>query len=266
MSIKVTVIGCGRMGGAILEKLHKKGFSAAGVEKDPGTINSLGEKGIECYETVSSVPVSEVYIVAVKPSLVNEVLDDLSPLLKRGDIVCSIAAGVRLESIKNSLPESAAAARVMPNTPLTAGEGMSCICFPGASAEQYGALEEIFALFGRTMRVDQDRMNTVTAVSGSGPAYFFLMGEVMEKFASDNGISQEDARILAGQTAAGAGAMMKDSTAGFGKLREDVTSPGGTTEAAVKHLKEKGFVEIFCEAMKKASERAEELSGSGETR
>ena len=259
MSLNITVIGCGRMGSAIVQALIKSGYSVAAVEKNSETGSPSREvKGF--YRDISLSPPSDVYIFAVKPGDIKGALSELKSAggLSGDPVIISVAAGVTVSMIKK-ITGTGRVARVMPNTPALLGAGMSCVCFPDASEDEYKTVEKLFSTMGETQRVGEEQMNAVTALSGSGPAYVYLMGEVMKRFAEKKGFSGEEAERLAAQTVYGAGVMMRSSGESFEKLRKNVTSPGGTTEAAVKHLKEEGFDRILADAIAKASLRASEL-------
>ena len=149
----------------------------------------------------------------------------------------------------------------MPNTPCIVGEGVSIISAGSdVSSETVNLVEKIFGGMGKVLKVEESLMDTVTALSGSGPAYFFLIAEIMEKFALDNSIDKNLARVIISQTIKGAGILMAESNKSFSELRHDVTSPGGTTEAAIKYLKENKFSEVFYKALNEAKIRSCKLS------
>jgi len=263
MKIKnVTIIGCGRMGNAVLSAVNSlEGMNVYGVEKDSEKRDILRkESGYEIYARLNEAPDSEIYIIAVKPQEIETVLTELKEKVDENMCVVSVAAGVTVDYIKEVIGKEVAVVRVMPNTPALAGKGMTAVFVSGKS-EYAEDVKRIFGSVGAVVEVEEELMDTVTAVSGSGPAYFFLLAEVMEKFALDNGMDAESARKIAYETIIGAGELMKKSSKSFKKLREDVTSPGGTTQAAVEYMKEKGLENIFYNALEQAKKRSRELSG-----
>jgi pyrroline-5-carboxylate reductase len=140
-------------------------------------------------------------------------------------------------------------------------EGMSVIASDEATSDELNIIVDIFNGMGQTVVVDEKYMDAVTALSGSGPAYFFYFAEAMEKFAVDAGIEKEIARKLAAQTILGAGRLMnEDENTDFAQLRKNVTSPGGTTQAAIEYLESQSCGKIFYEALNKAKNRSKELS------
>jgi len=255
---KVAVIGCGKMGLALLSAISSSPeFITSGVEKDAKRATALRDKGHKVFKSVKELDETDVYVIAVKPQDMAGVLEELSIRQDVSEsIVASIAAGIKIGYIRKYLKKSHIA-RLMPNTPALIGQGVTGIAFPSAGKKEKTLIEKIFRHTGETLFIEEGLMNALTAVSGSGPAYFFLMAEIMEKFALENGIEKEKAKSLISQTVAGSGLLMKEkmSDSDFTGLREDVTSPGGTTEAALNHLLENGFEKIFKEAMEKARDK-----------
>ncbi|MFH1414764.1 MAG: pyrroline-5-carboxylate reductase [Elusimicrobiota bacterium] len=266
---RITIIGCGKMGYALLSIMEAGGqYDVRGVEKDYSRKSELA--GSTIYDSISEAGPSDIYVIAVKPQDIDKVLSELSAIIKGVSSpvwIISIAAGIRSAYIKRSLPESSARiVRLMPNTPLLFGEGLTGVVISeedrDAGKDDIRLIDSIIDALGEKVHVNEELMDAVTALSGSGPAYFFYIAEVMERFARDSGIEgTEDIRRLIYQTVRGSGQMMKMSGKPFKELKEDVTSPGGTTEAALNYLSENSFDEIFYNALRKACERSRELSG-----
>ncbi len=256
----------------------KKQFSLKGVEKDSRRRKELSEDyNFPVYKTINpkSVSDTDIFIIAVKPQTIVPPLKELKKLvahpLNKGHAykVVSIAAGIKIEFIREILGKKSNSSysliRVMPNTPALVGKGFSALsCGPKVSNKSLENVVNIFNCLGRTAIIDENLMDTVTAVSGSGPAYFFLMAQLLEEFAVENGMDRENARTMAAQTAIGSGKLMTVSDKSLEQLRNDVTSPGGTTEAALKFLESKNYDKIFKNGVKRARERSIELSSRSE--
>jgi pyrroline-5-carboxylate reductase len=205
-----------------------------------------------------------VIVLAVKPQVMQAVCTELAPAI--GDtrpLIVSIAAGIRIAQLRDWLGAELPIVRTMPNTPALIGAGASgLIANAAASTEQRHQAEAILTAAGRTVWIDrEDQMDTVTAVSGSGPAYFFLLVEALEEAAVAQGLPRETARALAAQTCLGAGRMMIESGEPPATLRERVTSPGGTTAAALNAFATGDLRGLVARAVDAATQRGRELSG-----
>jgi len=204
----------------------------------------------------------DILILSVKPQSFGDVLNQIAGAVKEGTLVLSIAAGIKVKKITDSLG-NAAVVRVMPNTPALIGEGMSVLFANEKAKGKLSEARKIFDAVGKTVIIEnEDLMDVVTAVSGSGPAYFFLMMEEMIKAGVELGLTQPQAAELVLQTAKGAAmlAIEKKETESVAQLRKNVTSPGGTTEAALKVLDKCDFGGAMRSAVKKANDRSKELS------
>lgn len=263
---RVGIIGCGNMGEILLKGLFKKISDRKNIlvgEKNEERLNYLKKK----YEKKalftpynhSVVKNSQVIIIAVKPQEVESLLKDISGFIKASHLIISIVAGIPISFIKKNIPKSGAIIRVMPNLPALIGEGMS-VYSPsrGAKEEDKKIVEEIFEGVGKVLQLNEDTMDAVTALSGSGPAYVFYMIEGMIEGGCKLGFTEEQAKILSVQTLIGAAKMIQKG-GDYRSLRKKVTSPGGTTEAALKVLIEKKWKEFLIEAIKRAYERSKEL-------
>ena len=210
-------------------------------------------------ETVAQ---AEILIVAVKPQNLPELLPLIAPALNRSHLLISICAGIPARTFEAAAPIPLRVVRVMPNTPLQVRLGAAALC-KGAHATD-ADLElaaEIFRAAGEVVCVPEEQMNAVTALSGSGPAYFYALVEALIQAGVEQGLSEEVARKLAVQTARGAGEMMAVSHASPGELRRRVTSKGGTTEAALRCMAAGKFPETIAAAVAAAVLRARELAG-----
>lgn len=208
---------------------------------------------------------ADIVVLSVKPHVMKRVLEEIAGTLKKDVLVVSIAAGITTGSIRAKLGD-VQIIRVMPNTPALVSAGASGLYNAGASEKALKAGMDIFASVGKAVVVEKEELiDAVTAVSGSGPAYFFLMMEAMIQAGIGLGLTEETAQTLVLQTAKGA-ALLAESARQRGEtpavLRQKVTSPRGTTEAAMKVFAEKKFVQTVQKALMAARDRARELSGS----
>lgn len=206
---------------------------------------------------------ADVIVLAVKPQVMATVCAGIADLVTtRKPLLISIAAGIRLANFRNWLGPSARLVRCMPNTPALIGAGVTALHADGnVDNESRSRAEGILAATGATVWIeDEDLMDAVTAVSGSGPAYFFLLMEAMVAAAMRQGLSADAARILVLNTALGAARMASEGSEDPATLRERVTSPGGTTQAALERFETGGFRELVDAAITRATERGRELS------
>jgi pyrroline-5-carboxylate reductase len=210
-----------------------------------------------------TLALADVAVLAVKPQALKEVAREIAPTLaERRLLVVSVAAGVRSADLDRWLGGGTALVRVMPNTPALVQSGAAALyATADVTPEQRDQAESIMRAVGLALWVDdEDLMDVVTAVSGSGPAYFFLVMEALEQAAQELGLGADTARLLTLQTAFGAAKMAMESEETVADLRRRVTSPGGTTERALQVLQEGGIEALFRDAVKAARERSEELA------
>ncbi len=203
---------------------------------------------------------AQTVILAVKPQQARQVLEPLAGLAGAGQLIVSIMAGASTASVEGILGANVAVVRAMPNLALSVGAGMTAIC-PGARAsdQNVGLVEKLFRACGQTVLVDEEQMHAVTAVSGSGPAYFFYFVEAMIKAAKEAGLSAEQAKLLAKQTCLGAARTLLARPEEPAELRRQVTSKGGTTEAALEIMDEAKLGEIIRRAVLAGAKRSAEL-------
>lgn len=259
------VIGGGAMGSAIV-----RGAVDAGVlkpaevviaEPDATKRAMFEELGCAVTDEARAASRAEHIVLAVKPQVFPVVAKALAPL-RESTIVISIMAGLLSEKIRTALGEQAHVIRTMPNTPCQHRAGMTAIAV-GAGAqpgdERFAA--ELFRAIGRVVTVGEDMMDAVTAVSGSGPAYVFLLAESLEQAAMQVGLDRHTARTLAYQTVHGAGVLLTaDDAANADALRQAVTSPGGTTAAALEVMFEQELPQTIADAVIAARDRGRELN------
>lgn len=265
MDGRLGIVGCGRMGEAILAGLLGAGTCAATdvVVADPRAeqlTRLRDEYGVDTTSDNAEPLGADVVLLAVKPQVLPRVLEDDGAAVDGDALVVSIAAGTSTGTIDQLLPNRPAIVRVMPNTPALVGAGVAVVAAgPRATAAHVDLVQELFAPLGLVRTLPESSLDAVTALSGSGPAYVFLLAEAMAEAGVLAGLSRDDAVALANQTVAGAGALL---TAGLGsatELREAVTSPGGTTAAGLQALERGGVRAAVLDAVQAAAARAEEL-------
>jgi pyrroline-5-carboxylate reductase len=264
---KIAFIGGGNMASCIIGGMLANGFSAQQIRvSDPGEqarANVQETYGIAASsDNHAAVDGADIVILAVKPQVMGPVVSDLAPSLNPTSAVVSIAAGIQIADLQNWLGDKQAIVRAMPNTPAMVQTGATGL-FANAliNSQQKEAIQAIFNAVGIACWVDSEALiDAVTAVSGSGPAYFFLVMEVMQKVARELGLAEQTAEQLTIQTALGAAKMASTGNLNTSQLRQQVTSPGGTTHAAIETFRAGGIEESFRQAMQAALNRAEEMS------
>lgn len=259
------LVGAGKMGGALLEGWLRQGLDPAHVfVRDPGPPADVAALIARHKIEIAKLPAKpSVVIVAVKPQLVDETLKELAPVIAKGTVVLSIAAGRTLANLSRHLPKGTAIVRAMPNTAAAIGHSMTVACANASvSRDQALACGSLLEAVGEVMWIeDESLMDAVTAVSGSGPAYVFLLAECLAEAGREAGLDAELANELARATVSGAGALLSQSDLSAAELRENVTSPKGTTAAALEVLRGKGgFKELLVRAVTAAAKRSRELS------
>jgi pyrroline-5-carboxylate reductase len=259
------VIGAGNMATAILRGILDAGLMPpeAVIAFDPSEERQgvmREELGIACAPG-SGVAASCPYVLlGVKPMVMEAVLAEIASSVREDAVVISVAAGITSAFLDEGLGGRGRIVRVMPNTPMLVGKGMSALAAgPRATGADMARVEQLFAAGGSAVVVQERDLDAVTGLSGSGPAYLFYLAEAMAEAGVATGLSPEVASLLATQTCAGAGALLAQSGKSPGELRKMVTTPGGTTEAAITHMEEAGLPAIVVEAIKKAAARSREL-------
>ncbi len=262
----LAVLGCGKMGGALV-----RGWVNANV-LDPSRIRLYdtarpvvdalaNETGAAVSATATSaVHGADVLLLAVKPHLITQTLADIRVALPARCLVLSVAAGVRLADLQAAAQPAAPVIRVMPNTPALVGAGASAFCRgPHATEEHAKTAALLFGAVGQAVEVDEKQMDAVTGLSGSGPAYFYLLIEALTDGAVRVGLPRDVARTLAAQTALGAAKMVLETGEHPAVLKDAVTTPGGTTIAGLAVLEQAGVRGALIEAVRAACERAREM-------
>ena len=266
MLTSVSFIGGGNMATAMIAGLRRLAAppQVCVAEPDPEKRARFAAQGIlATAENTQAVAAGAVVVLAVKPQVMAAVLPEIAAAWTPGTLLVSILAGTTTARLESLLPAGAAVVRAMPNTPLAIGQGMVGLC-PGAHAraEHLALAEALFAPCGKVLRVaDESRMDAITAVSGSGPAYVFQVAEHLVTAAMGLGFDRAEAELLVGQTLSGSVAyLMQQGIASAGELRRAVTSPGGTTAAALAELERSGMGEAWIRALAAARARGAELA------
>jgi len=263
---KLLLVGCGKMGGAMLDGWLARGLAASEViVAEP--VEALrprksGLRAVGSSQEVRETP--EMVVLAVKPQTMDAVLPDLRRFADEGAVFLSIAAGKTLKYFATHLGETAKVVRSMPNTPAAVRQGITvAVAAPGVAAAEKKRCQELLEAVGQALWVeDETLLDPVTALSGSGPAYVFLLVEAMAAAGAKLGLAPEMAMQLARATVAGSGELLRQSTDPASQLRINVTSPGGTTAEALKVLMAPdGIQTVFDKALAAASRRSKELAG-----
>lgn len=265
----LVLIGAGKMGGALLEGWLRLGLdpaTTAVIDPYPSAeMKALCEKaGVRLNPPRETLGKPEALALAIKPQTLNAAAPEIAPLIGPKTLVVSIMAGKTIANIKARLP-ARAVVRAMPNTPASVGRGVTAVAAdPSVSESQRAAADSLLRAIGRIEWVkDETLIDAVTAVSGSGPAYVFLLAECLAQAGRAVGLDAETAAKLARATVAGAGELLAQSDLPASKLRENVTSPGGTTAAALAVLMAEGngLQELMTRAVAAAAKRGKELAG-----
>jgi pyrroline-5-carboxylate reductase len=270
----VGFIGGGNMACAIIDGLIRSGLKPGNIIVSDPSIEQrkiLAQRHADLIVTESNAAAAlqaDIVVLAVKPQIMEKVVSQLGRMARPAEqLLISIAAGIRLKSLQGWLGSTSPFVRIMPNQPALVGSGMSVLlASDSVSAAGREHAFNIAAAVGEAVWIDDEsQMDAVTAVSGSGPAYFYLLMEILTDCAQEMGLSAGLAIKLVQQTALGAADSAVRPAADILKLRASVTSKGGTTHAAISALEEAGIRDIFCNALKAARDRSIELGNAGAT-
>ena len=266
---RLGIIGCGNMGEAILRGLMQGGsfplddiiVSARHQER----IDALAERhGVATTLENGKVAASaSIVVLAVKPQIARRVLEEISPAVSPDTLLVSVVAGLSMDGIIRTLGKPLPVVRAMPNTPALVHAGATAIASNGqVTKEQHDLVSGMFGSLGKVVTVDEAQMNAVTGLSGSGPAYVFLMIDALADAGVRVGLSRAEALVLAAQTVMGSAKLLLDSGEHPGRLKDMVTSPGGTAIAGVATLEAGGIRTTLIRAVEVATLRCEELGKS----
>ncbi|HVD17042.1 MAG TPA: pyrroline-5-carboxylate reductase [Propionibacteriaceae bacterium] len=263
----MAILGAGVMGETVLSGLLRAGWHAdqiVATDRRPERRQELTARyGIRMLENTEAVAEAETVILVVKPQDMRDLLAEIADSLKPGALVVSLAAGVDTDFIESRLPEGVAVVRVMPNTPAQVDEGMAAIS-PGSHSTQdhLDRVTEILSATGRVITVPERYQDAVTAISGTGPAYLFFVVEAMIEAGVHLGLPRDTATELVVQTMLGSAKLLRETGEHPTVLRERVTSPGGTTAAAVRQLEDHKVRAAFLGAMEAARDRSRDLAAA----
>jgi pyrroline-5-carboxylate reductase len=260
------LIGAGNMAEAIARGVIRAGlYLPAQIQAaDPSPSRRAlfnDDLRVQCGEDCAAVAqTSQTVILAVKPQVMADALAQINAKITPDTLIISIAAGISCAFIESNLLPGVRVVRVMPNTPMLVGAGISGIARGAAATDaDLIATEQIFRAGGKTVRIPESQMNALTALSGSGPAYLFFLAEAMAAAGVAAGLSDLDSKQLARETVIGAAELLKQSSDEPAELRRKVTSPGGTTQAAIETLQSGDFIGLMTKAIAAAERRGKEL-------
>ena len=265
-------LGAGSMGGAILRGLVRSGLAAGGITATNRTAAKAAELAdlpgvtaiaLEQQPTgnADAAAAADIVLIGVKPAMVPDLLREIAPHLRPGTVVVSLAAGVTIATFEGILGEGLPVLRSMPNTPALVGKAVTGLAAgTAATADDIAVVRRLFETVGTVIEVAEDDIDALSTISGSGPAYVYLLVEELTEAAVGKGFSDEQARLMAEQTFIGAAALLEASGDDPAELRRRVTSPKGTTERAIAVLQGAHLAGLFAEATDAALARARELA------
>ncbi|MBA8792749.1 pyrroline-5-carboxylate reductase [Friedmanniella endophytica] len=262
---RLAVLGAGVMGETVLSGLIRAGWDPGRIvatDRRPERCTELTERyGIATTGNTEAAAGADTVVVVVKPQDMTALLDEIAPALRPGTLVASLAAGVATDVIEAHLPAGTPVVRVMPNTPAQVDEGMAAIS-PGAhaDADHVERVASILAGTGRVLSLPERYLDAVTAISGTGPAYLFFVVEAMIEAGVHLGLPRDVATQLVGQTMYGSAKLLLETGEHPTVLREQVTSPGGTTAAAIRTLEDHKVRAAFLGAIEDARDRSRALA------
>jgi len=268
---QITILGTGSMGKAILSGLLAAGTSPANVRvttKSKASADAISSShGIQATAlesdsaaNASSVKDADLVILAVKPNMILETISDVASSLKPNCLVVSVAAGITTSDMEKVLPVKAAVVRAMPNTPSVVGLGVTGISKGSSvSSAQLDLAVELFSSVGKVLVVDESKIDALSTISGSGPAYVFYFAEKLIAAAKSLGFSDSEASLMVKETFLGSATLLATSSASPEQLRQQVTSPNGTTMQATGRFDAADLERVFIEATEAALARAKEL-------
>jgi pyrroline-5-carboxylate reductase len=261
----IAVIGAGKIGETLLSGLLRSGWPVnrlMATARRPERAGELATRyGITVVGNEAAVAGADVLAIAVKPQDAEALLAEIGPKVPHGKLVITLCAGLPTSFFAKWLPDGTPVVRVMTNTPALVDEAMTAISpGPHATAEHLALAEEMFRPLGRTIRLPESQQDAVTALSGSGPAYFYYLVEAMTDAGILLGLPRQVAHDLIVQTAIGSAIMLRDSGEHPVKLREAVTSPAGTTISAIRELENHGVRAALLAALEAARDRGRELA------
>lgn len=265
MGKQIAIIGAGVMGETLLAAVLKAGNgtdSVAITEKRQERADELrGKYGVRVLDNAEAAAGADILLLVVKPQDMAAVLAEIGDSVRPGTIVMSLAAGIRIDAVESALAEGVAVIRAMPNTPALVDEGMFGLS-PGTACtdEHLAVARQLLESSGKVVVLDESHQDALTGVSGSGPAYVFYLAEAMIAGGIAAGLDEDVARTLTTQTIVGSAKLLDGSPEGPEVLRQRVTSPNGTTAAAIATFDERGVMDAVAAGVVAAAHRSAELS------
>ena len=267
--MSVAILGAGVMGGTVVSGLLRAGRAPGTLlisERRPDRAGELRDRyGVEVVSNVEAATRAATLVLVVKPQDMPDLLDEIAPVVRPDQLVVSLAAGITTAFVEARLPDGVAVVRVMPNTPALVDEGMAAIS-AGAHCDEAHLVEaeDLLRATGKVLRVPERQQDAVTAISGSGPAYLFFVVEAMIEAGVHLGLPRSTATELVVQTMVGSAMLLRETGEHPTVLRERVTSPGGTTAAAIRELEDHKVRAAFLTAMEAARDRSRALAAGDE--
>lgn len=266
---KIGCLGVGNMGRALVQGLLRSEVVLPGDVKifdrdHQKMVETLDNTDSYAPNLTSLIQWSDIFLIAVKPQDMASILLDVREVFRPDQLIISIAAGKTTTDIESMLDQRVPVVRVMPNLPVMVGEGASAFCLGSFASWPHGVVTSlIFSSVGMVVEVVEEQMDTVTALSGSGPAYVFLLAELLTEAGRREGLPREVAGYLVTQTLLGGAKMLEKSRSEPAELRRQVTSPNGTTAAAIEVFQQEDLQTVFCKGIHAARKRSEELRSKG---
>jgi len=265
--LHIAVLGAGKMGGILVQAFLRSGLFplenvAATVAHDARATALTKQFGITVTtNNLKAAQQADIILLGVKPQQLHDVVSGIAPALRPGKLLISFAASVKTGAIEEAAGCNISVIRAMPNTPAMVGAGITAICRGNfVTAKQLALAEQIFATVGRTVIVDEKHMDAVTGLSGSGPAFLYIIIEALAEAGVNVGLPRDIATLLAAQTTYGAAKMVLETGSHPALLKDEVTTPAGCTVEGILELEEGGLRVTLIKAVKRATERARELA------
>ncbi len=272
-NLRVCFLGTGSMGSAVLRGLIDSGHpielisATTKSEQSAANLRAIGVSALSVEQSPDANALlsgdADVVVLGVKPYQIVDVLTEIAEELPKNSVVISMAGGIELKTMAAALPEHRNLIRSMPNTPAMVGQAVTGLApHSTASADALDAAQWLFSSVGDVVKVKEEQINALSAISGSGPAWIYFIIEQWEKVAISKGFTQEQAETLVRSTLFGSAALLADSGEEPSVLRKNVTSPGGTTERIIATLDEANLDELFARALDAAVNRANEIAAA----
>lgn len=266
-NLRIAVLGTGKMGGILVQAFLRRGLFPhehviATVAHEARALALSKQFGISVItDNLKAAQQADVILLGVKPQQLDDVVRGIAPALKPGKLLISFAASVKTSAIEQAAGGKFSVIRAMPNTPAMVGAGVTAICRGNyVTDEQLALAERIFATVGRTVIVDEKHMDAVTGLSGSGPAFLYIIIEALAEAGVNVGLPRDIATLLAAQTTFGSSKMVLETGSHPALLKDEVTTPAGCTVEGILELEEGGLRVTLIKAVKRATERARELA------